>query len=53
MLLIKYEHCGTEWYDLYESAPDAECPECGKDIEALDWADPGYLFRCMTTVQMM
>lgn len=39
MLIIRYEHCDTVWFDLYGRACDSECPECGDDIEALAWCE--------------
>lgn len=29
---IEYNHCGTTWYDEWDSIVDNECPVCGKDI---------------------
>jgi DNA-directed RNA polymerase subunit RPC12/RpoP len=31
-------NCGHEWEEIWTSACDSTCPECGlKNIEALDW----------------
>lgn len=38
--LINYEceECGCEWQQEWSCACDDECPSCGKDIPATDYA---------------
>jgi len=40
--LIEYEcpQCGHEWHEIWSSACDSECPECGcGDIQAADYEE--------------
>ena len=41
-LLIDYEcyQCGNEWQEVYSSACDSECHECGaRHVTAVDWRE--------------
>jgi hypothetical protein len=49
--LIHYRHneCtvepGVEWYDLWSSHCNGQCPACGmKDIEPIEWQDAESCF---------
>ena len=53
MLLIRYQHCASEWFDLWDSACDSECPECGQSIEAMEWGDVEGIWNDAVTLEEM